>query len=67
MIDHQKVIDVITRARTEASRTLRENPPKEANREEILGLAFKPGDPVRDDVTGQEGVILSGYRKNFIF
>lgn len=60
-IDHREIIDQMTRVKTDTIEELKKkSPAKPLSRAEALGLTFKPGDKVKDTVTGEEGVILDG-------
>lgn len=51
----------MTRVKTDTIEELKKkSPAKPLSRAEALGLTFKPGDKVKDTVTGEEGVILDG-------
>jgi len=66
-IEHHKIIDTLTRARSfweEKKELKRVRPPE---REETLALQFKRGQKVRDKVTGEEVEIIGGTREIVTF
>lgn len=61
-MDYRKIIDRLTLA-TEPIRAMKEAPPPRLLKERVLRLAFRPGQKVRDKVTGQEVEVIDGTRE----
>jgi len=62
MLDHRAIIDRIVEATVDVAE-LREAPPPRPRREEVLALRYRPGQRVRDRVTGKEVEVLAGTRR----
>lgn len=61
-IDHQKIIDGMTESKEYWDGKKEKGKLKPSQREEILGLKFKKGEEVKDNVTGKRGTIIAGSR-----
>jgi len=60
-IDHREIIDQMTRVKTDTMEEMKKkSPARPLSRAETLGLTFKPGEKVRDTVTGEKGVVIDG-------
>ena len=61
-MDHRKIIDRLTMA-TEEVQALKEAPPPRVPKERVLRLRYRPGQKVKDKVTGLEGEVIEGARE----
>jgi len=61
-MDHRKIIDRLTMA-TEDVKKLTEAPPPRLPKEKVLRLKYRPGQKVKDRVTGLEGEVIDGTRE----
>jgi len=60
--EHRKIIDLMTPLRQLAEEHRKNTPLKETEPERLWGMKFRPGQKVRDKVTGEEVEILAGER-----
>ena len=66
MIDHTRILDMMTQSLSEVSSNRSKFKYRESSREEVLNLEFLPGDSVYDSVTKKKGEVLAGTRKTIV-
>jgi len=62
-MDIAKTLDVMRRARSNWEQAEKAAQAQRMTREAILNLRFRPGQKVRDKVTGEEVIVYAGTRK----
>jgi len=62
----RKVLDTLVPTKQEMEETRKPAEALEPIKEEVLGFAFRPGQVVRDKVTGKEVKILAADRGDFV-
>lgn len=62
-IRHAKILDIMTQFKKSEAVPTEPYGYTSVVREEILELEYRPGDAIRDSITGEEGTVLAGTRK----